>query len=167
MNTYTAEQITRIGGREWRKSDGTLRVYLNVDVWAPLVGLEIEFYKSGNIAHATLNGEKISNRRAAQLTAIKVYWEASQIFITRDAALGREIREAIAAEVARTKPAPDDDDLTPTGTAAEQVTALRSAGRTVRQIAEMIGVSISTIYRWARGICRPLPANAAALAAIA
>lgn len=165
MTTYTAAQIIRIGGREWTKGD-MHRVYINADVWAPLVGLEIEHYKSGNICGAELNGAKISNARASRLTAIKVYWENGQLYITRDAELFHQIRDAIAREVADTEPAPPSDEP-PAAGAGTKVTALREAGRTVRQIAEMIGVSVSTIYRWARGICRPRPANAAALAAIA
>lgn len=54
-----------------------------------------------------------------------------------------------------------------TPTAAERVTALRAAGRTVRQVAEMVGVSVSTIYRWMRGTCQPRPINAIALADLA
>lgn len=167
MTTYTAEQITRIGGREWRKSDGTLRVYINTDVWAPLVGLEIDHYKSGNISSAYLDGERISNARAYRLTAIKVYWEDGKIWVTRDAELADEIRAAIATAVAATEPTNDDQDDDTGSDAAKQVTALRAAGRTAREIAQMIGVAVSTIYRWARGICRPRPTNAAALAALA
>ncbi|MGA3524153.1 helix-turn-helix domain-containing protein [Melissospora conviva] len=169
MSTYTADQITRIGGREWTGANGAHRVYINEDVWTALVGLEIDRYKSGNIQHAELNGEKISNARAARLAAIKVYWQDGRILITRDAELADDIRAAIAKAVADSEPAADDqdDDTGAENTAGRTVAALRSAGRTVREIAEMVGVSATTIYRWVHGVCRPRPVNAAALAALA
>lgn len=170
--TYTAEQIEAIGGRRWSKSDGTLRVYINTEVWAPMVGLEIDYYKSGNIQHAALNGEKISNSKAYKLTAIKVYWQDGKIWITKDAELADQIRDAIDRAVEALDSNDDDtddqgQDVIDTLAASTTVAKLRETGRTVRQIAAAIGVSISTVYRWARDICRPRPTNAAALAALA
>ena len=73
--TYTVDQLRRIGGIPWRKSDGTLRMYLNA--WEPMVGLEIHRYNTGNIQGATLEGVGwLSNRKAGMLTAAKVYLEA-------------------------------------------------------------------------------------------
>lgn len=179
MSTYTADQITRIGGKEWTGANGAHRVYLNEDVWTALIGLEIDRYRSGNIQYATLRGEKISNARAARLSAIKVYWQDGRILITRDAELADDIRTAIAKAVADSEPAAetaddsndaggqDDDSASGENTAGRTVAALRSAGRTVREIAEMVGVSATTIYRWVRGVCQPRPVNAAALAALA
>lgn len=174
--TYTAEQIIAIGGREWIKGDKH-RVYLNIEAWAPLIGLEIAYYKSGSIQYAEVAGTKISNRRAYALAATKVYWEGGQIWISRDCEFGAEIRAGIAKAVAAL-PA-DDEPTTPAGEAdpaaetpaaagpARIIAALRAAGHTARDIARMVGVSVSTIYRWARGICSPRPTNAAALAALA
>lgn len=51
--------------------------------------------------------------------------------------------------------------------AAAILTALRAAGRTVRQIAAQLGVAASTIYRWARGTYRPNTRNTARLYALA
>jgi hypothetical protein len=78
---FTAEQIEAIGGNRWTKA-GKDRVYLNDNVWAPIIGLDIQRYKSGNIQYAELNGTKLSNARAARLLACKVYWEAGTIHIT-------------------------------------------------------------------------------------
>lgn len=166
--TYTAEQIEAIGGRRWAKTDGTLRVYINEDVWAALIGLRVERYRTGNISSAHLRGERISNSRAGRaLTTTKVYWQDGKIWITKDAELAADIRAAIAQAVAALTS--DDDEPTDggQGDTAGTVNRLRQAGRTVREIAEMVGVSASTIYRWARGVCSPRPTNAAALAALA
>lgn len=100
--TYTAEQIEAIGGKRWSKRDNTLRVYLDEKIWAPLVGLEVDHYKSGNISYAQLNGQKISNRKAGMLLGIKVYWQDGLIYIVNGAELDREIRAAIAQAVAAT-----------------------------------------------------------------
>src|SRR5690606_7981417 len=173
--TYTAEQIIAIGGREWIKGDKH-RVYINQDVWSKLIGLDIQRYKSGNISSATLDGVLISNSEAKRiLGAIDAVWldvTTGQIVISRyttrplaDKVPGW-IPAGIAAAVAAL-PADDQAGESATPTAAEQITALRAAGHTARDIARMVGVSVSTIYRWARGICSPRPTNAAALAALA
>jgi len=52
-------------GKEWIKED-MHRIYINnLD---QIYGLETTSYKTGNISSATLNGEKISNSRARQLS---------------------------------------------------------------------------------------------------
>ena len=47
-------------GRVWEKY-GKKRLYLDEK---KEMGFELDFYKSGNIAYAKLNGEKISNNKA-------------------------------------------------------------------------------------------------------
>ena len=51
-------------GNKWEK-DGLCRIYFN-DLHS-LYGLRLDYYKSGNIAGAWLNGEHISNNRADKL----------------------------------------------------------------------------------------------------
>ena len=48
-----------------------VRTYINN--WAEVLGFEIEKYKSGNISHASYNGEKISNSEAKRNLVGKVY----------------------------------------------------------------------------------------------
>lgn len=161
MTTYTAAQITAIGGNDWTGATGIHRVYLNADTIADMIGLEIERYRTGNIQRAWLNDEKISNSKATHLLTGRVYWEAGTIHVTGP--LGEYadlIRARIADKVAAHAPSTVAD-------ADKTVSKLRQAGQTAKQIAEMIGVSVSTIYRWARGICRPNNVNAARLATIA
>lgn len=184
--TYTAEQIIAIGGREWIKGDKH-RVYLNQDIWTALIGLEVEHYKSGTISSASLDGERISNSQAYKiLAAIDAVWldvTTGQIVISRYTTrpLADEVPGWIRAGIAKAVAAlpADDEPTTPAGEAdpaaetpaaagpARIIAALRAAGHTARDIARMVGVSVSTIYRWARGICSPRPTNAAALAALA
>jgi len=68
MTTYTADQITRIGGQEWRRGDQH-RIYINPDVWKALIGLNTTHYKTGNINSATLDGEPISHSRAYDIVS--------------------------------------------------------------------------------------------------
>jgi hypothetical protein len=176
MTTYTKEQILRIGGNAWtHPATDEERLYLND--WPTLIGLEISRYNTGNICCSTLDGEGISNARARDIlgTVTKVWWSDvdNQIHITAytrgryaDRVPGW-IRDGIADAVQRAAVEQNDDDDQDSNPATGIVTQLRAAGRTVREIAEMVGVSVSSIYRWARGICRPRPTNLAALVAIA
>lgn len=53
-------------GRIWEKA-GYKRLYMNKEKLQEAAGLKIDRYKSGNIASASLNGEKISNSRAGRI----------------------------------------------------------------------------------------------------
>lgn len=57
------EALTEHGGSEW-SGYGHHRVYFDT---APLLGLEVERYGTGNVSGATLYGESISNSRARRL----------------------------------------------------------------------------------------------------
>lgn len=50
--------------------------------------------------------------------------------------------------------------------AQEIIATLRGLGRTVKQIAIAVGVHVSTVYRWARGIFKPLASRLGMLASI-
>lgn len=65
--TYSPQQITAIGGRDWKGR----RTYLN-DV-AALIGLDVDYYLSGNVRSAALDGRPLSNARAGELLNVKVY----------------------------------------------------------------------------------------------
>lgn len=134
MNTYTPQQIIRIGGREWSKN-GKHRIYLNPDTWAPMIGLELTHYNTGNICGAWLDGEEISNSRARDiLTCISsVYLDVNDNKIHIYGQPGRYwdqvpgwIRTAIATQVAATQPL------------------------TTREAATKLGVSPRTIQRRAQ-----------------
>jgi len=191
MSTYTAEQIIRIGGKEWRKGDRH-RVYINRHVLQRLLGMEVRYYHTGNIRHAELRGQHISNSEARRILGSEIFWEDGELHILTASHWHRQdIIDAINAAIAATEPQKDDDtdggqggDATgateqgaaeqaaaPQQTATAEMaisrlTALRQAGRTAREIAQMIGCAVSTVYRWLRGVHRPSARYAAIIAAI-
>lgn len=57
------------GWSRWTKGDYD-RLYFNVE---KVDGVKISYYKSGNISSASIEGEKISNRLATDLTLVKAY----------------------------------------------------------------------------------------------
>jgi len=98
-NTYTAEQIEKIGGRRWTKA-GHDRVYLNADVWAPLIGLDVEFYGTGNVRGATLEGtDNISNTRTTALLSARVFWEDGQVKVADLVATANRVRVGVTGEL--------------------------------------------------------------------
>jgi len=194
MGPYTAEQIIRIGGKEWRKH-GKHRVYINAPVLRHLLDLRVEYYNTGNIKHAELRGQHISNAEARRILDSEIYWEGGVLHINSASHWHRQdILDAINDAIAATEPQQDDDqdgdtdggqDGDASGTteqaaapqqteqtataemAVSRLVALRQAGQTVREIAEMVGCAVSTVYRWLRGVHRPSSRYAAILAAIA
>jgi len=60
------QRLIGIGGSEWIK-DGYHRIYFNLDIMTEMIGLDLSFYKTGNIQSARLNGETISNSKAKGL----------------------------------------------------------------------------------------------------
>ena len=61
---YTREQLEAAGGRYWEKN-GMHRVYFNS--LSERIGMNLSFYKTGNISSASLNGEGISNSEARRI----------------------------------------------------------------------------------------------------
>jgi hypothetical protein len=78
MNRYNQHQVrdapradrvralVALGGRRWQKG-GRDRIYLPTCVSAPMVGLDVRFYESGNVSSAKLDGAKISNAEARRM----------------------------------------------------------------------------------------------------
>lgn len=70
----TVDTLKKIG-QEWQKNE-MHRIYFNdLATW---YGLECEYYNSGNICYAALNGQKISNsaaRRIGSRLAGKVWFD--------------------------------------------------------------------------------------------
>jgi hypothetical protein len=60
------EKLKKIGGNEWVKNDYH-RIYFDLNVTTELVGLKLDFYKTGNISCAWLDGEQISNSQAKRI----------------------------------------------------------------------------------------------------
>ena len=72
MNEKMIAKLEVKGFKRWTKetSRGTLdRLYLN----AQACGLEVEYYKTGNVSSAHFNGERISNAEGRRMLAQKTY----------------------------------------------------------------------------------------------
>lgn len=59
---------------EWTGRNGQTRRYVNN--WTSIIGLDITYYKTGNIRHATWDGEAISNTSANALLGTKVWLDS-------------------------------------------------------------------------------------------
>ena len=55
---FTEEVLSKIG-KKWTKKDGEIRWYVND--WQDLIGLEVSYYKTGNVSDVSLKGEHCSN----------------------------------------------------------------------------------------------------------
>jgi hypothetical protein len=70
MTTTTKPELS-----EWTSRTGQVRRYINN--WPAIVGLDVGYYKTGNIQSASLNGERISNAEAGRLLSAKVWIDAA------------------------------------------------------------------------------------------
>ncbi|WP_107055767.1 helix-turn-helix domain-containing protein [Streptomyces sp. NRRL F-5135] len=70
----TADTMVAIGGRRWQKN-GMDRVYLNN--WTEFSGLDVDYYRSGNVASAEFLGRAIANGRVGGIVGSisKVYFD--------------------------------------------------------------------------------------------
>lgn len=96
-----ADVANAVGGNLWEHpGTGQKRWYLNADTIADLSGLDVEYYKSGNVSKATLDGERISNSEARGMLA---HFSFGKFYLAADdsergwSVLGRD--EDTAAEV--------------------------------------------------------------------
>lgn len=70
----TADHILSLGGRRWQKN-GMDRIYLND--WTEHAGIDIDYYKSGNICYAAIDGRSVANGRISSIvgTVANVYFD--------------------------------------------------------------------------------------------
>lgn len=74
-NEKTTEQkLIEAGCSVWEKY-GKKRIYINVEQMSAVFGLTVNFYNTGNISSAYLQGEKISNRQAYRLLENKMFFD--------------------------------------------------------------------------------------------
>lgn len=116
----TSEQIVNIlkaqGGNLWEKARMS-RVYFNTPALCRIYGLELDFYKSGNVSHATLDGEKISNSRGRKeydhLEQCKFWYDVNDDKF-RSRYLNEEVYDVIATRLrellsgTKTPPGPEE-----------------------------------------------------------
>lgn len=72
MNTI--QKLEALGLTHWIKGDMD-RIYIDDKDLKAVFGLEIEYYKTGNIKSAILNGDKLSNNKAYGLLRNRIYFD--------------------------------------------------------------------------------------------
>ena len=95
--TLTTTQIAALenkGFSRWTKA-GMDRLYIN----STRCGLELDYYKTGNIHYAELNGEHISNSRAYTIKASKNYIDIADGSVHSQCEEILENLKAILAEI--------------------------------------------------------------------
>jgi hypothetical protein len=102
----TTEEALAIGGSEWTSRDGKVhRVYLSI---CDLMGVEVERYRSGNVSHAEMNGEDISNAEAMRIMGVKVFVAGGELVITGAESVrsftAADVEAAVVARLAEIKP---------------------------------------------------------------
>ena len=68
MSEKDIAKLLEAGGKRWSKY-GKDRIYIDVET----LGLEVSYYKTGNVSNAAWQGEGISNNDARRLLGSKVY----------------------------------------------------------------------------------------------
>ena len=79
MNQTIIDIMISKGGKRWQKN-GMDRIYFK----AGQLGLDCEFYKSGNISGAKFQGERISNSEAGRMKASITYYNVLTDTIVSD-----------------------------------------------------------------------------------
>lgn len=79
MTEENIKELERLGFKRWTKGNMD-RMYVN----ASTLGLECEYYKTGNISSATFCGERVSNCQARSMKAAKTYVDVSNGSIHSD-----------------------------------------------------------------------------------
>ena len=107
QHSLTAAAAVAIGGKPWTGRNGTERVYINPDAWAPLVDLQVTYYKSGNVSGATLGGADISNAEAGRLLDTQVYVQNDTLHVRTGSrwTSADDIAQAILSAAANTQAA--------------------------------------------------------------
>lgn len=90
MTQINIEELEAKGFKRWTKGNYD-RMYINPDK----LGLELDFYNSGNICFAKLDGEKISNSRASKLRYCKTYLDLKTGKVYSDADVFKATAEAL------------------------------------------------------------------------
>ena len=97
MKQAMIEKLEAKGFKRWTK--GTMdRFYINADKF----GLDVEYYKTGNVSYAALNGERISNSEGRAILGGKYYVDIAtgEVNVKICGYHGDEVRELIEKIVA-------------------------------------------------------------------
>lgn len=94
MNEKMIEKLAAKGFNRWTKGKYD-RMYIN----AKDLGLDCEYYKTGNIHSATFRGEGVSNSEAYRMKAAKTYIDIATGKVVSDNRYLKEAAEEILATV--------------------------------------------------------------------
>ena len=100
LNEKMIAALESKGFKRWTKETarGTLdRLYIN----STLLGLELEYYKTGNISDAYLNGERISNSRGYSYKSAKTYVDVQTGMVHSDQDFFAEAAQSIVDQVSK------------------------------------------------------------------
>lgn len=97
------EALTKKFGR-WTKQGFNGKVFDRIYFNATDLGMEIEYYRTGNISRAEIDGERISNCEARRILASKAYFDLTDNTLHMDSTMsahfGSKITAAVAALIA-------------------------------------------------------------------
>lgn len=89
------EALEAKGFKRWQKA-GYDRMYIN----ATTLGLDLDYYKSGNVCYAEWKGEKISNSWGRSLKVAKTYLDLKTGKVHSTESILKEAAEELIASVA-------------------------------------------------------------------
>lgn len=94
MNEKMIDKLIARGGNRWAKGSYD-RIYFDAEV----LGLECDFYKSGSVSYAAINGERISNSRATELLRCRSYVDVTTGAIVTGSDVLRDLLTALVESV--------------------------------------------------------------------
>jgi hypothetical protein len=90
------EKLINLGGQVWDKKGR--RIYLS-KIWKKIFNAKFEYYKTGSLKHAEIDGEKWSNNKASKLeyACIATYYdcEACKFVLPNGGCLNSYIDEVL------------------------------------------------------------------------
>lgn len=101
IEDITKDQAIKAGGNLWERDDKS-RVYLELEVWGPMIGAELyEQRKNRGFGIRSIGGEAVSNAEEARIMEHDVYVDAEGLHVDRNGYAPRvistdDIAEAIA-----------------------------------------------------------------------
>ena len=93
------EALTKKFGR-WTKKGSNGKVYDRIYFNGTDLGMEVSYYRSGNISSAAVDGESISNCEARRIMGSKAYFDLTDNTLHMDSTMERHFGTKITAAVA-------------------------------------------------------------------
>lgn len=97
-NTIDIEALEQKGFNRWSKGDMD-RLYFNIQKSGHM---DVDYYKTGNISYASVDGEEISHRFAGQILAVKCFIDLkndNKLVIQYGGPEAREVVEGVVKKV--------------------------------------------------------------------